>query len=119
MRIYSFSTSAGHQAGGFGNDFVLSPLTSPDGTASVACFHLAAGGYVGEHEAVVGQLFCVVEGQGWVSGRDGRQKPIHAQQAAYWEPGEMHAAGSDSGLIAIVVEGNDFEVMARESDNDP
>jgi hypothetical protein len=68
---------------------------------------------VGEHEATVDQLFCVVDGEGWVSGPGGVRHPITALQAAHWRTGEQHAAGTESGLTAIVLEGGSFEVAAK------
>ena len=53
------------------------------------------------------RLFLVVHGQGWV--RDGTPERISlvAGQAAFWEKGEWHAAGTVTGLMAIVIE-SDF-----------
>ena len=118
MRRYSFEAVVGRPVRDFGSDFILSPLTDPGGRARAACFHLAAGGSVGEHEATVGQLFCVVAGEGWVSGPDGVRHPIAPFQAAYWEAGERHATGTAAGLVAVVLEGDDFEVWAREHSAD-
>ncbi len=39
---------------------------------------------------------------------------IAAQLAAYWVAGERHAAGTDSAMTAIVLEGNDFTVAASD-----
>ena len=114
VRIFSFARQDGHHVDKFASSFVLSPLTDPGGRARVACFHLGPGEIVGEHEAVVGQLFCVLEGSRWVSGGDGDRVAIIAKRAAYWSTGEKHAAGSDTGMTAIVLEGNDFTVAANE-----
>jgi quercetin dioxygenase-like cupin family protein len=77
--------------------------------------HLPAGGIVGEHEAMSGQLFCVVSGEGWVSGDDGERRAIKTHEAACWSRGERHAAGTETGLTAIVIEG-DFTVAAPTGD---
>jgi hypothetical protein len=114
VRVFSFAPAAGRQVDRFGSDFVLSPLTDPRGRARVACFHLAAGGSVGEHEAVTGQLFCVLSGDGWVSGATGARLRIGPLEAAYWEAGETHAAGTETGLVAVVLEGDGFTVAAPE-----
>ena len=111
--MYSFGEDAGHHIDRFGSNFVLSPVTNPEGAARVACFHLGPGGVVGEHEAVTRQLFCVVAGSGWVSGGDGARRSIGPEQAAYWESGEAHAAGTETGMTAFVLEGDGFEVWAR------
>jgi hypothetical protein len=39
------------------------------------------GGLVGRHQAATRQLFCVVAGDGWVSGPDRERVPIAAGQA--------------------------------------
>ena len=92
---------------------MLSPLMKPGGEAGVVLIDLPPEGSIGEHEAVVGQLFCVVEGAGWVSGGDGARTPLRARQAAHWRRGERHAAGTEQGLTAVVLEGEAFEVGGR------
>jgi len=94
---------------------VLAPLADATGSARIACFHLAAGESVGAHDAAIGQLFCVVAGEGWVSGDDDLATPLRATEAAYFAPGEHHAAGTDSGLVAVVIEAPAVEVLAARS----
>ena len=53
-----------------------------------------------------------------MSGPDGVRHPIAPFQAAYWEAGERHATGTAAGLVAVVLEGDDFEVWAREHSAD-
>ena len=118
MRIVTFGRDAGHQVDRFGSDFVLAPLMGPTDTARTVCLHLTPGGRVGEHEAVGTQLFCVVAGSGWVSGADGLRVPISPFRAAHWTAGERHAAGTDAGMVAVVVEG-DFTVAAPAPDPAP
>jgi quercetin dioxygenase-like cupin family protein len=65
---------------------------------------IGPGGVVGRHPAVVAQLFVVVSGSGWVSGRDGEREPISAGEAVLWEQGEEHESGSDEGMTALVLE---------------
>ena len=106
MELLPFDRSRGHRVDRFGSDFVLTPLAR-DGAVHVACLHLEPGEHVGEHEAAVAQLFCVVAGAGWVSGSDGRKVDIATDEAARWTAGEVHAAGTEVGLTAIVIEGLD------------
>lgn len=61
---------------------------------------------MGYHRAAKHQLFAVVEGEGWVHGSGPDRVPIVAGQAALWESGEEHEAGTDTGMVAIVVEGD-------------
>jgi quercetin dioxygenase-like cupin family protein len=115
MEIYSCAGSVGHAVDRFGSAFVLSPLASSAGPAHVACVHLAAGGTVGEHDALADQLFCVVDGEGWVSGADAARRSIHPMEAAYWRSGERHAAGTDSGMVAVIMEAAAVEPLAARA----
>jgi len=115
VKLYSFGAEAGHHVEKFGSDFILSPLMDPTDTSRTLCMHLPPGGMVGEHEAMSIQLFCVVSGEGWVSGDDGHRRPIKAHEAASWAMAERHAAGTETGLTAIVLEG-DFAIAARTID---
>ena len=98
MLLFTFDRSAGHHVDRFGSDFTLSPLTDPQGVARAVCMYLGPGGVVGRHETRLGQLFCVIEGEGWVSGDDGEAVAISRGQAAYWAKGEVHGAGTETGL---------------------
>jgi len=84
----------------------MSPLTPPDTAVKAACFHVPAGCVVGFHEASVPQLFCVAAGSGWVTGADRERVPVAAFEAAFWEQGEWHEAGSDEGMAVVVLEGD-------------
>jgi hypothetical protein len=53
---------------------------------------------------VVGQLFVVARGSGWVSGGNGKREPIAAGEAVFWEQGEEHESGSGEGMTAVVLE---------------
>lgn len=118
MRLFSFSTEVArpltHYATRSGDEVELdpsqsgasiAPLARATGGSQVVCMYVGAGGEIGRHPTVGGQLFCVVEGAGWVSGADGDRVAIQAGQAAFWEGGEEHASGSDEGMTAIVFEG--------------
>ena len=111
MELLSFGPETGHHIDQFGSDFVLSPVMGARDVARTVVMHLAPGNHVGEHEAGTRQVFCVVEGSGWVSGADGERRPIERHQAAHWSAGERHAAGTEVGLVAVVIEGT-FTVEA-------
>ncbi|MDQ2983743.1 MAG: cupin domain-containing protein [Actinomycetota bacterium] len=87
----------------------MTSLVGPGGTAAVVCVRLGPGGRIGRHPAAASQLFAVVQGEGWVSGADGEQVPVAAGEAALWEPGEEHEAGTDVGMTAVVVEADQLE----------
>lgn len=63
-----------------------------------------AGGVLGAHVAPAAQLFTVVAGAGWVMGPDGEPRAVVAGDAAWWGAGEAHAAGSEEGMVALLLE---------------
>jgi quercetin dioxygenase-like cupin family protein len=106
MRIGTFAASTAALVTQFDSNFHLAPLTErAPASVRIQVAYLAAGGRVGRHRAVAAQMFCVVAGDGWVSGADDAPLSVHAGQVAVWDAGEFHAAGTDSGLTAVVVEG--------------
>jgi quercetin dioxygenase-like cupin family protein len=74
--------------------------------AHVALAILAPGGLIGRHAAEVPQLFVVVEGSGWVAGGDEERVEVAAGDGVLWDAGEEHEAGTDDGLVALLVESN-------------
>lgn len=111
MRIFRFDPEVSVPIDRFGSNFRIGRLTEGDARGRVQVLHLPPGGLVGRHAAGERQLFAVVAGSGWVSGADGERRPIRTGQAAVWDRGEVHGAGSDQGLTAVCVEGT-FEMQA-------
>jgi quercetin dioxygenase-like cupin family protein len=107
MRLYTFGADVSRLIKDFGSvGLTLTPIMRATGETQVVVMWLAAGGAVGKHAATCGQLFLVTQGEGWVEGGEGARREIHAGQAAWWDDGEMHAAGSDMGMAALVIEGD-------------
>ena len=79
-------------------------IGSGAGEAHVHCVYFDAGGKICAHPTGFAQLFIVTEGEGWVAGADGKRVKLCAGQAAYFERGEMHAKGSDTGMAAVMVQ---------------
>lgn len=75
---------------------------------------VSAHGVLGRHPARRWQLFCVADGEGWVSGGDLRRHPIAAGQAVMWAPGEVHESGSDSGMTVVMVQSSARLPYGRE-----
>jgi quercetin dioxygenase-like cupin family protein len=84
--------------------------------AHIGCIHFSHGGIVGLHQAITQQLFLVVAGSGWVRGESDERTPVSAGQAAFWEKGEWHESGSESGMTAIVIEGDDINPLWPAAD---
>lgn len=95
------------------SDFFLSRLTQSD-SLHVACMYLRPGGLVGNHRAVSTQLFAVVDGEGWVRGAQSERVSMAAGEAVLWESGEEHEAGTETGMTAIVIEGDMLSAGSKE-----
>jgi quercetin dioxygenase-like cupin family protein len=122
MRIFSFDANSGrpltqwtdskgvsHRVDPKTSKVVISPIFISQVGSRFACFHVGAGGFFPRHPATGPQLFAVVEGSGWVSGDDGKKVTIQANQAAFWEPGEVHESGTEKGMKVIIVECETFD----------
>jgi hypothetical protein len=113
MQVVHFSgghAEAIEQFGSVGASAV--PLGHGEGAAHVYAVHLGPGACIGPHPAGFAQLFLAVRGRGWVAGADGRRVPIEADQGAFIAPGEVHAKGSDDGMVAIMVQVSALRVDA-------
>lgn len=113
MRLLDFGSSAAHPITAFESRASVARLMGPADTARTIVMHLPPDGLVGTHEAATHQLFCVVAGEGWVAGANDVRVAIRPFEAAEWQPGERHSSGTDSGMVAVVIEG-DFEVEIPE-----
>lgn len=102
-RTFRFDADLGRHITRFGSDFVISRLFH-SGDLHVSCMRLRPGGLIGMHPASTPQLLAVVEGEGWIRGEDDGKTPIAAGGAVFWTAGEMHETGTDTGLVAIVIE---------------
>ena len=110
MKIYRFDPEAGRRIDRYeSSGFVISKVAHLFEEAVVNCAYLDSGGVIGYHQAVLQQLFLVVQGQGWVRGQSAERIPIQAGQAAFWEKGEWHETGAETGMTAIIIEGNKFD----------
>lgn len=107
MRLFRFDSAVSRPIDAFGSR-ALTQLwlarLDPGPAIRVSVMHLGPGGQVGYHPAGPPQLFAVVQGSGWAQGAGPERVPLAAGQAAFWDSGEWHAAGSETGMMAIVVE---------------
>jgi len=89
-------------------DAVSAHLAVGSGDSHAHIIEFRPGGSIGRHEAGFGQLFAVLTGSGWVSGDDECRVEVDAGDVVYFERGEWHAKGSDSGMRALVVQIRDL-----------
>jgi quercetin dioxygenase-like cupin family protein len=106
MKLFRFDPEVGKSIEAHGSsEFVISRITHLLDEAIVNCAHLEANGVIGFHQAVIPQLFLVVQGEGWVRSASPERTSIQAGQAAYWGKGEWHESGTEMGMMAIIIEG--------------
>lgn len=78
--------------------------------AVINCAYLEPNGVIGFHKATIPQLFLVVQGEGWVRGEAPEsRRPIKAGEAAFWDEGEWHESGTETGMVVILIEGEDID----------
>ena len=105
VRVVDLSAARGRWIAAHGGAFTLVPIMAPDDAARTVVMHLGPGDTVGEHETATRQLMVVVRGSGWASGADGVRTSIAEDHGVLFEEGETHAAGTDTGMTVVVVEG--------------
>lgn len=105
MRHLRFAAETAWRIADYGSSFRLARLLrSREGEVRVDIAYLEPGDYVGRHRAGLPQLFCVVAGTGWAQGDDERERRIARGDAVFWTSGEWHAARTDDGLTAVIVQ---------------
>jgi len=105
MKLYRFDAGVGKKIDRFGSNFILSRIINVNENIVVSCFYIEPDGFVGYHPAATSQLFLVVQGIGWIRSGECTRTPVEVYQAVYWGKGEWHEAGTESGMTAIVFEG--------------
>ncbi len=105
MKIIDFGPITARQVDRYeSQQAAYSRVADTSGAGHVGCMRLGPNGLLGSHPAPSDQLFCVVVGEGEVSGSDGIPTPIQAGQAALWDAGEAHKTTTTTGLTAIIFE---------------
>ncbi|MGH2376078.1 MAG: cupin domain-containing protein [bacterium] len=106
MKILHFGPDTAEAIDKYGSNFKMSHPHTVGRELFVGCMHIPPGGHVGYHRATIPQLLMVVSGQGWVrAGQEDRLR-IQVGEAVLWDADEWHEAGSDTGMMAVVVEYN-------------
>lgn len=83
-------------------------LAQGSGESHVYALHFAPGGSIGPHPAGFDQLFLVVQGSGWVAGSDGIRHDVGSNRGAFVPKGEVHSKGSETGMVAVMVQSSEF-----------
>ncbi|HAV75826.1 MAG TPA: cupin [Anaerolineae bacterium] len=106
MKFYRFDPEVGKSVDAYNSTGVLiSRIAHLFEEAVVNCAYLEATGKIGYHQATIQQLFLVVQGEGWVRGESSNSlHSIKMGQAVYWEKGEWHESGTETGMTVIILE---------------
>ena len=116
MRVIDFSRSSAQPIELFDSISASSVrLADGNGEAHVYCIYFEPGGSIGEHPTGFGQLFLVMDGNGWVSDADGARIALNAGQGAFFEKGERHSKGSESGMTALMVQVSSLQACESTS----
>ena len=110
MKLYRFELEIGKLITQYDSVNVsLTHIMKFQGNFFMVCMKLGEQGRVGYHPAANPQLFMVVEGDGWVLGEDQRRVAIKPGEAAFWQKDEWHSSGTETGLKALVIEGEGLD----------
>jgi quercetin dioxygenase-like cupin family protein len=85
-----------------------SKLMKTGSPTNIGFIFIEKGGIVGYHNAPVPQLFLVIEGEGWVEGEDKQRIMVKSGEGVFWNKGEGHISGSETGLTALVLQSDDL-----------
>lgn len=117
MRIYQLDLESRKEITQYGSQNVFfSRIANYPDPLHIGCLTIERNGIIGMHPAPVPQLFFVMNGEGWVMGKEGNKTVLRAGQAAYWEAGEHHESGSEHGMTVLVLESRDLEPLMAEAD---
>ena len=106
MRILSLEGLPGRPVDAHGSKGLTVGAFGLTADAHLVAVRLRPGGVIARHPAAGAQLLAVLVGDAVVSGADGDPVAIGPGQAAVWDPYEPHETRSETGLTALVVEGD-------------
>jgi hypothetical protein len=89
-------------------------IATGQGQVHLTCLTIGPGGVIGTHPATDTQLFLVIAGEGWTAGPDGQRVPITTGWGVRWDAGENHTSGTDTGLVALAIEGTSLDLFEPE-----
>ena len=89
-------------------------VAAGQGQVHLTCLTVEPGGVIGTHPATGAQLFLVIAGEGWTAGPDGGRVPITTGCGVRWEAGESHTSGTNTGLVALAIEGASLDLFEPE-----
>ncbi len=89
-------------------------LAHGTGELHAYAIHVVPGGAIGPHPAGFDQLFLVVQGSGWVAGADGVRVSVGTHRGAFVPRGEVHSKGSETGMLAVMLQASAFLMTGEQ-----
>lgn len=106
MKVFRFDPAAGKEIEQFGSvKAIISRILHLETEAEISSVYIRPNGKIGYHQAVTPQLFLLVQGTGWIKGATEEKLSVREGQAIFWEQGEWHESGSETGMTAVIIEG--------------
>lgn len=116
MKRFAFSPENAWPINDYGSSFrLLRLLRARSSDVRVDLAFLSPGDFIARHPAGLPQLFCVIDGSGFVSGDDEIEYPIAAGEAAFWAHAEHHLTRTEHGLTALILQSPDLDPAASLS----
>ncbi len=116
MKIFRFDRETGRSIDRYNNwGITLTRVAHLLEETMIQYAYLEPNELIGYHQATAPQLFLVVQGEGWVRGQAPERTRIQAGQGAYWEEGNGHEAGTETGMTAIIIEAARFDLLGWTS----
>jgi quercetin dioxygenase-like cupin family protein len=105
MKIFRFDPEVGKEIEQFGSGkAIISRIVHLSDEAVINCAFIRPHGKLGYHQAAVPQLFLLVQGEGWIRGETDEKLAVREGQAIFWERGEWHETGTETGMTAVIIE---------------
>ncbi|MEK4300735.1 hypothetical protein MKY30_15350 [Oceanobacillus sp. FSL W8-0428] len=111
MKIISFEKEFGASVDTESAKFTASRILLDASDIRMGYMYLGKDDKIPFHEAQADQFFMIVTGAGWVCDGDKNRLPVTSGKAAFWKKGEFHAAGTDSQMTAMVIEGQNLNTQ--------
>ncbi|KPB03762.1 cupin [Bacillus sp. CHD6a] len=109
MKILKFGKELAQEISNFNSiSSFYSKLMKTESPTNIGFIFIEKGGIVGYHKAPVPQLFLVIAGEGWVEGEDKQRKIVTSGEGVFWNKGEGHVSGSETGLTALVLQSEEL-----------
>ena len=111
IRLLDFAPKSARPISQFGSTGASSvELAHGNGESHAYAVHFEPGGSIGPHPAGFDQLFLAVQGSGCVAGADGVRVSVGAQRGVFVPCGEIHSKGSETGMLALMVQASTFSL---------